>query len=365
MSTFAPATLRDENFMSRALLLAARGLYTTTPNPRVGCVIVNDGHIVGEGWHVNGGAAHAEVNALEQAGTRALGGTLYVTLEPCAHFGQTPPCVEAIVQSGISRVVFAAKDPNPLVDGRGIEHLIANGISVVGDLFSQKSEELNVGFFKRMKSGKPWVRVKVAAGLDGKTALENGRSQWITSEESRVDAHKLRAQSCVVLTGVGTVVEDDPRLTVRHIETNRQPGKVIVDSRLRSPLDANLFKTPGVTLATAVSKQDQLDPFIQKGVNVLMLPDSEGRVDLDALLVELADQQINEVLVEAGINLHSALLHQNLIDEMIIYYAPKFLGAQGRGMFFLDELDSMDQVLERNVVDITPIGKDFRVTVRF
>ena len=219
----------------------------------------------------------------------------------------------------------------------------------MGDLFSQKSEELNAGFFKRMKSGKPWVRGKVAAGLDGKTALENGRSQWITSEESRVDAHKLRAQSCVVLTGVGTVVEDDPRLTVRHIETNRQPGKVIVDSRLRSPLDANLFKTPGVTLATAVSKQDQLDPFIQKGVNVLMLPDSEGRVDL----------------VEAGINLHSALLHQNLIDEMIIYYAPKFLGAQGRGMFFLDELDSMDQVLERNVVDITPIGKDFRVTVRF
>jgi diaminohydroxyphosphoribosylaminopyrimidine deaminase/5-amino-6-(5-phosphoribosylamino)uracil reductase len=246
-----------------------------------------------------------------------------------------------------------------------MEHLKANGISVEGGLFSEKSEELNLGFFKRMRYGKPWVRVKVAAGLDGKTALENGRSQWITSKESRVDAHKLRAQSCVVLTGVGTVVEDDPRLTVRHTETSRQPGKVIVDSQLRSPLDAHLFKTLGVTLATAVKEQNRLDDFIQKGVNVLVLPDSEGRVDLDALLVELGNQQVNEVLVEAGINLHSALLHRHLIDEMIIYYAPKFLGAQGRGMFFLDELNSMDQVLERDVIDITSIGKDFRVTVRF
>jgi diaminohydroxyphosphoribosylaminopyrimidine deaminase/5-amino-6-(5-phosphoribosylamino)uracil reductase len=355
----------DEYFMSRALVLAARGLYTTTPNPRVGCVIVNDDEIVGEGWHVNCGGAHAEVNALKQADTRAVGGTLYVTLEPCAHYGKTPPCVEVIVKSGISRVVFGAKDPNPLVDGRGMEHLKANGISVEGGLFSEKSEELNLGFFKRMRYGKPWVRVKVAAGLDGKTALENGRSQWITSKESRVDAHKLRAQSCVVLTGVGTVVEDDPRLTVRHTETSRQPGKVIVDSQLRSPLDAHLFKTLGVTLATAVKEQNRLDDFIQKGVNVLVLPDSEGRVDLDALLVELANQQVNEVLVEAGINLHSALLHRHLIDEMIIYYAPKFLGAQGRGMFFLDELNSMDQVLERDVIDITSIGKDFRVTVRF
>lgn len=355
----------DEYFMSRALVLAARGLYTTTPNPRVGCVIVNDDEIVGEGWHVNCGGAHAEVNALKQADTRAVGGTLYVTLEPCAHYGKTPPCVDVIVKSGISRVVFGAKDPNPLVDGRGMEHLKANGISVEGGLFSEKSEELNLGFFKRMRYGKPWVRVKVAAGLDGKTALENGRSQWITSKESRVDAHKLRAQSCVVLTGVGTVVEDDPRLTVRHTETSRQPGKVIVDSQLRSPLDAHLFKTLGVTVATAVKEQNRLDDFIQKGVNVLVLPDSEGRVDLDALLVELANQQVNEVLVEAGINLHSALLHRHLIDEMIIYYAPKFLGAQGRGMFFLDELNSMDQVLERDVIDITSIGKDFRVTVRF
>jgi diaminohydroxyphosphoribosylaminopyrimidine deaminase/5-amino-6-(5-phosphoribosylamino)uracil reductase len=355
----------DEYFMSRALVLAARGLYTTTPNPRVGCVIVNDDEIVGEGWHVNCGGAHAEVNALKQADTRAVGGTLYVTLEPCAHYGKTPPCVDVIVKSGISRVVFGAKDPNPLVDGRGMEHLKANGISAEGGLFSEKSEELNLGFFKRMRYGKPWVRVKVAAGLDGKTALENGRSQWITSKESRVDAHKLRAQSCVVLTGVGTVVEDDPRLTVRHTETSRQPGKVIVDSQLRSPLDAHLFKTLGVTLATAVKEQNRLDDFIQKGVNVLVLPDSEGRVDLDALLVELANQQVNEVLVEAGINLHSALLHRHLIDEMIIYYAPKFLGAQGRGMFFLDELNSMDQVLERDVIDITSIGKDFRVTVRF
>lgn len=355
----------DEYFMSRALALAARGLYTTTPNPRVGCVIVNRDSIVGEGWHVTSGAEHAEVIALKKAGARAAGGTLYVTLEPCSHYGKTPPCVEGIVQAGISRVVFGAKDPNPLVDGRGLEHLRANGISVVGDRCSRESEELNLGFFKRMRSGRPWVRVKVAAGLDGKTALENGKSQWITSEESRVDAHKWRAQSCAVLTGVGTVVEDDPRLTVRHIETSRQPDKVIVDSQLRSPIGANLFKTAGVTLATAVSNQERLDQFLAKGVNVLTLPDSDGRVDLDTLLLKLADQQVNEVLVEAGINLHSALLHRNLIDEMIIYYAPKFLGAQGRGMFFLDNLESMDKVIEQSIVDITSIGKDFRVTVRF
>ncbi len=365
MSTITHSQHNDEYFMSRALALAARGLYTTTPNPRVGCVITNHDDIVGEGWHVNSGSAHAEVIALEQAGAQALGGTLYVTLEPCSHYGQTPPCVDAIVQAGIIRVVFAAKDPNPIVDGRGMEYLVANGISVLGDVLSEKSEELNLGFFKRMRSGRPWVRIKVAAGLDGKTALENGKSQWITSEESRADAHKWRAQSCVVLTGVGTVVEDDPRLTVRHVETNRQPGKVIVDSRLRSPLNANLFKTPGVTVATAIRKQEQLHHFIEKGVNVLVLPDAEGRVDLDTLLLKLADQQINEVLVEAGINLHSALLNRDLIDEMIIYYAPKFLGAQGRGMFFLDELESMEQVLEQNIIDITPIGKDFRVTVRF
>ena len=365
MSTIVPSSHNDEYFMSRALVLAARGLYTTTPNPRVGCVIVNRDTIVGEGWHVTSGAEHAEITALAQAGASASGGTLYVTLEPCAHYGKTPPCVDAIVQAGVSRVVFAAKDPNPLVDGQGIKRLRANGISVVGDICSRESEELNLGFFKRMRSGKPWVRVKVAAGLDGKTALENGKSQWITSEESRIDAHKWRAQSCAVLTGVGTVVEDDPRLTVRHIETSRQPEKVIVDSQLRSPLDANLFKTTGVTLATAASNQEQLNQFIAKGVNVLVLPNAEGRVDLDALLFKLADQQVNEVLVEAGINLHSALLHRHLIDEMIIYYAPKFLGAQGRGMFFLDELESMDQVLAQSIVDITPIGKDFRVTVRF
>ena len=365
MSTFAPTTLRDENFMSRALLLAARGLYTTTPNPRVGCVIVNDGHIVGEGWHVNGGAAHAEVNALEQAGTRALGGTLYVTLEPCAHFGQTPPCVEAIVKSGISRVVFAAKDPNPLVDGKGAARLKSAGIAVIGGVLDEEAKELNLGFFKRMQTGRPWVRVKIASGLDGKTALENGKSQWITSTAAREDAHKWRAQSCAILTGVGTVVEDDPRLTVRHVDTDRQPTIVVVDSQLRSPLSAKLFKSSNVTIATAVSDKTRLLPFVEIGANVLVLPDSEGKVDLLSLLDELGATQINEVLVEAGINLHSALLRRSLIDEMIIYYAPKFLGSHGRGMLFFDELESMDEVAERDIVGIERFGKDFRVTVRF
>lgn len=355
----------DEYFMAKALQLAARGLNSTAPNPRVGCVIVKNGRIVGEGWHVSSGEAHAEVLALKQADSDAAGATLYVNLEPCAHQGRTPPCVDAIIKAGINRVVLSARDPNPLVNGKGVERLKANGITVLEGLLAQESIELNIGFFKRMESGKPWVRVKVAAGLDGKTALDNGKSQWITSEVAREDAHRWRARSCVVLTGVGTVVEDDPRLTVRHIETSRQPQKVVVDSQLRSPLSANLFKMPGVTIATAVTNKEQLDPFVDKGVNVLVLPDSDGRVDLAALLIELADKHMNEVLVEAGINLHSALLRRNLIDEMIIYYAPKFLGAQGRGMLFLDGLEKMDDVAEREIIDIKKFGKDFRVTVRF
>ena len=365
MSDVEARTHDDEYFMAKALELAARGLYSTAPNPRVGCVIVKNGYIVGEGWHVASGQAHAEVIAIKQAGAETSGATLYVTLEPCAHQGQTPPCVDAIINVGINRVFVSSRDPNPLVNGKGVERLKANGIKVFEGLLVEQSRELNIGFFKRMKSGKPWLRLKVAAGLDGKTALDNGKSQWITSEVAREDAHRWRARSCAVLTGVGTVVEDDPKLTVRHIETSRQPLKVVVDSQLRSPLSANIFKMPGATIATAVTNKKQLGPFIDQGVNVLVLPDTDGRVDLAALLIELADQQMNEVLVEAGINLHSAFLRRNLIDEMIIYYAPKFLGAQGKGMLFIDGLEKMDEVAERNIIDIKKFDKDFRVTVRF
>ncbi|MDA1331348.1 MAG: bifunctional diaminohydroxyphosphoribosylaminopyrimidine deaminase/5-amino-6-(5-phosphoribosylamino)uracil reductase RibD [Proteobacteria bacterium] len=365
MSVVETEAHEDEYFMAKALELATLGLYSTAPNPRVGCVIVKNGRIVGQGWHVASGEAHAEVLAMKQAAAETLGATLYVNLEPCAHQGQTPPCVDAIIKAGISRVILSSRDSNPLVNGKGIERLKANGITVLEGLLAQKSRELNIGFFRRMESGKPWVRVKVAAGLDGKTALENGKSQWITSELAREDVHRWRARSCAVLTGVGTVVEDDPRLTVRYIETSRQPVKVVVDSQLRSPLSARLFKMPGATIATAVTNKERLGPFIDKGVNVLVLPDSNGRVDLAALLIELANQHMNEVLVEAGINLHSAFLRRNLIDEMIIYYAPKFLGAQGRGMFFLNELEKMDEVAERDIIDIKKFGRDFRVMVRF
>jgi len=364
VSTDKPQGHTDEYFMSKALQLAARGLYSTMPNPRVGCVIVKNEKIVGEGWHLKAGDAHAEVTAIQNAGPQTAGATLFVSLEPCSHIGQTPPCVEGIIEAGISRVVFGSKDPNPLVDGKGAARLKSAGIAVIGGVLDEEAKELNLGFFKRMQSGRPWVRVKIASGLDGKTALENGKSQWITSTAAREDAHKWRAQSCAILTGVGTVVEDDPRLTVRHVDTDRQPTIVVVDSQLRSPLSAKLFKSSNVTIATAVSDKTRLLPFVEIGANVLVLPDSEGKVDLLSLLDELGATQINEVLVEAGINLHSALLRRSLIDEMIIYYAPKFLGSHGRGMLFFDELESMDEVAERDIVGIERFGKDFRVMVR-
>ncbi len=327
--------MSDHEFMARALQLARRGLYTTTPNPRVGCVIVNDNQVVGEGWHERAGENHAEVTALSQAGDLARGATLYVTLEPCSHFGRTPPCADAILKSGIRAVVCAMID-----------------------------RELNIGFVNRFTRGRPWIRVKIASGLDGKTALENGESQWITTMASRRDVHRWRAQSCAVLTGVGTVSADNPGLDVRHVETERQPKIFIVDSHLRIPRESRLLSNSNVTLVTA--KGENEDRVLGRGFSssVLNLPGPDGKVDLVTLASQLAFMGVNEVLVEAGINLQTALMQSGLVDEIIIYYAPKFLGDKGRGMFDFSGLVAMDNVKHYRLVDIKQFGNDFRVRLR-
>ena len=356
---------KDYEFMARALRLASRGLNTSTPNPRVGCVITRDEMIIGEGWHAKAGERHAEIHAIEQSCGDVRGGTAYVTLEPCAHHGKTPPCVDALIDAGIKRVVIGMVDPNPDVSGRGVDRLRAHDIQVDVGLMSEQTSELNVGFVKRMVRGTPWFRVKVAAGLDGKTALENGASQWITSEAARKDVHKMRARSCAVLTGVGTIVDDDPRMTVRHVETERQPDVIIVDSQLRSPITSKLFARSGVTVATAQEKSPKWDLFAEKGVSIISVPDNNGKVDLNALAIRLGSMQYNEILVEAGVNLHSALFSVGLIDELVIYYAPKFMGADGRDMLLIDDLRSMDQVPNRRVTDVRRFSQDLRVTIRF
>jgi diaminohydroxyphosphoribosylaminopyrimidine deaminase/5-amino-6-(5-phosphoribosylamino)uracil reductase len=356
--------MSDHEFMARALRLARRGLYTTTPNPRVGCVIVNDNQVVGEGWHERAGESHAEVTALSQAGDLARGATLYVTLEPCSHFGRTPPCADAILKSGIRAVVCAMIDPNPEVSGKGLAALREKGIEVRVGVLEREARELNIGFVNRFTRGRPWIRVKIASGLDGKTALENGESQWITTMASRRDVHRWRAQSCAVLTGVGTVSADNPGLDVRHVETERQPKIFIVDSHLRIPRESRLLSNSNVTLVTA--KGENEDRVLGRGFSssVLNLPGPDGKVDLVTLASQLAFMGVNEVLVEAGINLQTALMQSGLVDEIIIYYAPKFLGDKGRGMFDFSGLVAMDNVKHYRLVDIKQFGNDFRVRLR-
>jgi len=355
----------DYRFMARALRLAEKGMYTTTPNPRVGCVIVRDGNVVSEGFHQRAGGPHAEVVALQAAGDAARGATAYVTLEPCNHQGRTGPCTEALVQAGVARVVVAMHDPNPQVAGAGIRRLRDAGIEVDSGVLESQAQELNIGYVSRMTRARPWVRVKIAAGLDGKTALENGASQWITSPEARRDAHRWRARCCAIVTGIGTLTHDDPRLTVREVETPRQPLRVVVDSQLRVALDSKIFEGGGVLVATAVADKPKIARLSDAGVEVLVLPDGDGRVDLARLATELAQRGINEVLVEAGINLHSALLRAGAIDELLIYYAPKLLGEHGRGMLDLGHLCSMDEVPAVDIRELRRIGPDLRMLVRF
>jgi diaminohydroxyphosphoribosylaminopyrimidine deaminase / 5-amino-6-(5-phosphoribosylamino)uracil reductase len=359
----------DHEFMARALQLGAQGLNTTTPNPRVGCVIVRDGAIVGEGWHERAGEDHAEAMALAAAGPAAKGATVYVSLEPCNHQGRTPPCAEALVAAGVARVVAATQDPNPQVAGQGLARLTEAGIEVASGLLAAQARELNVGFFSRMERGRPWLRLKTAASLDGKTALRNGLSQWITSSEARADAHAWRARSCAILTGIGTVREDNPRLTVRDVAEphtiSRQPLRVVVDSRLETPLNANVLDEGNVLIVGAVEIPVRADALRQRGAEVHILPNARGKVDLPALLKELGHRGINEVMAETGFKLNGALVRERCVDELLIYIAPALIGDAARGMFDLPELSELEDKRALIWQDVRRVGQDLRIVARF
>lgn len=358
------AVSNDSVWMAQALRLAERALYTTSPNPRVGCVLVNNDKVVGEGWHERAGEPHAEVHALRLAGEAALGSTAYVTLEPCSHYGRTPPCADALIAAGVKRVVVAVEDPNPQVAGQGIAKLRAAGIAVECGLMEMAAYELNIGFFKRMKLDMPWVRSKIAASLDGRTALANGESKWITSPAARKDVQYWRARSCAVLTGIGTILADDPQLNVREIATNRQPFRAVLDSSLRLPNNAKLLQQPGVLIYTATQDAEKIFAMEQKGACVAVLPDAQGRVDVAAVMVDLAKRGCNEVLVEAGSQLNGALLSAGLVDELVLYLAPQFLGDVARGMAGLGELTSLDQRINLEWQDVRNVGQDLRILAK-
>ncbi|MCM8625329.1 bifunctional diaminohydroxyphosphoribosylaminopyrimidine deaminase/5-amino-6-(5-phosphoribosylamino)uracil reductase RibD [Accumulibacter sp.] len=360
----------DHRFMAHALHLAERGLYSTRPNPRVGCVIVNDGEIVGEGWHQRAGAEHAEINALRAAGQRSRHATAYVTLEPCSHHGRTPPCAEALLGAGITRVVAAMEDPNPLVAGSGLAMLSEAGVTAECGLLGVEAEELNVGFVARMTRARPWLRVKLAASLDGKTALDDGTSQWLTGPAARRDAHRWRARACAILTGIGTVRDDDPQLNVRGLEEELvggllQPLKVVVDSRLATPIDARLFGDGQVLIASAIDDPERRAALARRGAEVIVLPGPDGRVHLPSLLGELARRAVNEVHVEAGLRLSGALLEAGLVDELLLYLAPCLLGDAARGMFDLPPLDSLANRRALAIRDLRLLGPDLRLLARF
>ena len=350
--------------MARALELAARGLFTATPNPRVGCVLVRNGETVAEGWHERAGEPHAELHALRQAGAQARGATAYVTLEPCAHHGRTPPCADALVEAGVARVVAAMEDPNPRVSGAGLARLRAAGLDVACGLLAGEAEELNVGFVSRMRRGRPWVRVKSAASLDGRTALANGSSQWITGLDARRDGHRWRARSCAVLAGIGTLLHDDPRLTVRHVETARQPLRIVVDRNLDLPATARVLEGGNVLVFTALARPDRTRQLRARGAEVVEMGDAHGKVDLGAAMRELARREINEILVESGNRLNGALLRARVVDELLLYFAPQLLGDRARGMFDLGELTALEQRVELDVREMRTIGPDLYLRAR-
>jgi len=354
----------DHEFMARALRLAESGLYSATPNPRVGCVLVRDGSIVGEGWHEKAGGPHAEVHALQSAGDLARGATAYVTLEPCSHHGRTPPCCEALLAAGIGRVVAAMQDPNPLVAGQGLAWLRDAGLAVDCGLLANEARELNIGFVSRMERGRPWVRLKAAASLDGRTALGNGSSQWITGPDARRDGHRWRARACAILTGIGTVRDDDPQLTVRDVETARQPLRVVVDSRLEIDPSARVLQGGRVLVVAAVENHLLASIIEARGAEVIFLPNDAGKVDLQALMRELAKRGINELHVEAGFNLNGSLLREGLVDELLLYLAPSLIGDASRGLFNLPALDDLAEKRALQWRDVRQVGSDLRVVAR-
>ena len=366
----AEQSVLDATYMARALELARKGVYSTHPNPRVGCVIVRDGQIVGEGWHVRAGEPHAEVHALRQAGEKAQGATAYVTLEPCSHHGRTPPCADALVNAGVARVVAAMQDPNPDVAGRGLLRLMSAGIAVQSGVLEGEARALNKGFLKRMEHGLPYVRVKLAMSLDGRTAMASGESQWITGPEARSAVQRLRAQASVVLTGADTVLADNARLTVRPDElglnaeltalaVTRPPLRVLIDGRLRVPLDAPFFKAGNALVATCAAASAR-ERYSDEGHELLALPSSGGHVDLRKLLVELASRGVNDVLVEAGPKLAGAFTRLGLVDEFQIFVAGKFMGSSARPLLDLP-LAQMSESLELKIVEMRAVGNDWRV----
>jgi diaminohydroxyphosphoribosylaminopyrimidine deaminase/5-amino-6-(5-phosphoribosylamino)uracil reductase len=357
---------RDSLFMARALKLAARGLWTTSPNPRVGCVLVRDGRIVGEGWHEKAGEPHAEVHALRAAGEAARGATAYVTLEPCSHHGRTPPCADALVAAGVARVVAAMQDPNPLVAGNGLARLRAAGIETECGVLESEARELNIGFVSRMTRGKPWVRLKTASTLDGVTALENGVSQWITGPAARRDGHRWRARACAVLSGIGTVIEDDPSLTVREVDTPRQPLRIIVDARLQLTPQAKLFadieRSP-LLVVCASDDTPKAQALRDAGAELLVLPNEGGKVDLPAMFQALGARGLNEVHAESGHKLNGSLLREGCVDEVLMYLAPTVLG-RGMGLFNLGPFDTLAQRIDVDIRDMRAVGKDWRLLAR-
>lgn len=360
----------DESYMQRAILLAKKGTYTTSPNPVVGCVIVNNDEIVGEGWHQKAGQGHAEVNALNMAGAKATNATAYVTLEPCSHFGRTPPCAQGLIDAGIKRVVIAMQDPNPLVSGNGINMLNKAGIDTVISILEPAAYSLNPGFVKRMRTNMPLVRCKMAASLDGKTAMQSGQSKWITSSAARQDVQRFRAKSCAIISGADTVLVDDAKLTVRYEELGyaqqslekeqlRQPLRVIIDTQHRVLPTLALFEqeSPIILVRTRLENEQKWPHFVKQ----LVVKDNHGKASLTDLLAKLADQGVNTIWLESGARLSGAFLQQGLVDEMVLYQAPKLMGEHTKGLFDIEQLTTLEDAIALEINDVRMIGKDIRI----
>ena len=354
--------------MARALALTANGRDTSTPNPNVGCVLVKGGRVIGEGWHAKAGEPHAEANALAAATESAEGATAYVTLEPCSHHGRTPPCADALAKAKVARVVAALEDPNPKVKGQGAARLREAGIAYASGLMEAQAREVHKGYLTRMTKGRPWMRIKAAATLDGRIALANGESKWITSEAARRDVHALRARSCAMLTGIGTVLRDDPQLTVRDVPCSRQPRRILIDSRLDIGAEARILQgTPLIifTVSTDAAKRTRLEALGADVVTAATDVSKAGKTDLAAIVRALGERGFNEVTIETGAKLNGSLLAAGVIDEIVLYLAPKLFGDGAQGLFALPELTTLDQALKPRVTDVRHVGEDLRITMRF
>ncbi len=363
MTDFSPA---DCEFMALALQLARRGIYTAHPNPRVGCVIVRDGRVIGEGWHRKTGEAHAEVIALQNAGAAANAATAYLTLEPCTHYGRTAPCSAALIKAGIAEVVVAMQDPFHEVDGNGLTALKQARIAVRVGLMRDDAMRLNEGFISRMTRKRPFVRLKTAASMDGCTAMQNGASQWITGPEARADVQCLRASSGAVLTGIGTVLADDPSLTVREeslVGDGMQPLRVILDNKLRMPISARMLQLPGKTAVFCIDDTNRA-ALEGTGASIYVVPGRDEKAELDEVLATLAELEVNDVLVEAGHTLAGSLLVSGLVDELVIYQSPHIMGSQTQGMFNTPAWHDISQRMRLDIVDVRRVGADTKITVR-